>query len=324
MADEDDFEDRMSSIWTMGEILVEIMRPRAGMELGERGEFLGPFPSGAPAIFIDTIARLGHPAGIIGGVGEDDFGRCVLERLERDGVDCHYVRGYPGHSTAVAFVTYFADGSRKFIYHFDGTPAVMNDGEDAEQIEPAAFFHVMGCSLMANGAFREHILHTMEVFRSRGAKISFDPNIRPELLRGRPIEDVAGAVLEHCSVLLPGVAELALLSGEKDVESGVAQMFSRFPIELVMLKRGRDGCTIFSRQAASISLPAFQVKEVDPTGAGDCFDAGFLASLVEGKSLRECAQVAAAAGALNAAAFGPMEGRISRREITHLIEAQAG
>ncbi len=82
----------LNSIWTMGEILVEVMRPRAGMALDQAGEFLGPFPSGAPAIFIDTVARLGHPAGIIGGVGEDDFGQCVLGRLERDGVDCRYVR----------------------------------------------------------------------------------------------------------------------------------------------------------------------------------------------------------------------------------------
>src|SRR5512146_1481612 len=111
----------MASIWTMGEILVEIMRPRAGMPLNQSGEFLGPFPSGAPAIFIDTVARLGHSAGIIGGVGEDDFGRCVLDRLAMDGVDCHLIQRYPGESTAVAFVTYCRDGSRKFLYHIDRT-----------------------------------------------------------------------------------------------------------------------------------------------------------------------------------------------------------
>ena len=112
-------------IWTMGEILVEIMRPRAGVSLNELGEFLGPFPSGAPAIFIDTVARLGHHAGIIGGVAEDDFGRCVLDRLSADGVDVRYVKRIPYMATAVAFVTYFEDGSRKFIFHIDGTPAVM-------------------------------------------------------------------------------------------------------------------------------------------------------------------------------------------------------
>jgi sugar/nucleoside kinase (ribokinase family) len=57
---------------------------------------------------------------------------------------------------------------------------------------------------------------------------------------------------------------------------------------------------------------------VDPTGAGDCFDAGFLCGLLEGKPARECAEIASAAGALNAAAFGPMEGDISPETIRAL------
>ncbi|MBE3138566.1 MAG: sugar kinase, partial [Actinobacteria bacterium] len=64
----------MANIWTMGEMLVEIMRPEPNMPFNENGEFLGPFPSGAPAIFADTVAKLGHSAGIIGGVGVDGFG----------------------------------------------------------------------------------------------------------------------------------------------------------------------------------------------------------------------------------------------------------
>jgi len=59
----------MAEVWTMGELLCEVMRPEADMPLDETGIFHGPFPSGAPAIFIDTVARLEHSAGIIGGVG---------------------------------------------------------------------------------------------------------------------------------------------------------------------------------------------------------------------------------------------------------------
>ncbi|MHB8065965.1 MAG: PfkB family carbohydrate kinase, partial [Ruminiclostridium sp.] len=106
----------------MGEVLVEIMRPNPDMQLNVAGQFLGPYPSGAPAIFIDTVSRLGHSAGIIGGVGNDDFGVCIVDRLKKDGVDCSHLMLKSGISTAVAFVTYFSDGSRKFIYHIDKTP----------------------------------------------------------------------------------------------------------------------------------------------------------------------------------------------------------
>ena len=77
----------MAEIWTMGEMIDEIMRPKAGTPLYQAGEFYGPYPSGAPAICIDTVARLGHSAGIISGVGEDDFGKNLLDRLTGDGVD---------------------------------------------------------------------------------------------------------------------------------------------------------------------------------------------------------------------------------------------
>lgn len=81
----------MAEIWTMGETLVEIMRTKENSELYRPDYFKGPYPSGAPAIFIDTVARLGHKCGIISGVGQDDFGKCILDRLKKDGVDVSQV-----------------------------------------------------------------------------------------------------------------------------------------------------------------------------------------------------------------------------------------
>lgn len=311
----------MAGIWTMGEILVEIMRPRPEMALDRPGEFLGPYPSGAPAIFIDTAARLGQPAGIIGGVGADDFGACVLRRLEQDGVDCRYVRQYEDGATAVAFVTYFMDGSRQFLYHIDGTPAVKTGFHGKEAIATPDFFHVMGCSLMANDRFRGDIIRAAEHFCQRGARISFDPNIRIELLRGRSLDDVIGPILDRCSVLLPGMSELALLSGETEVVPGVKKLFERCPLDLLVLKQGKRGCSVFERDGSRIDVPAFQIKELDPTGAGDCFDAGFLVGLIEKLPLEDCARMAAAVGALNAAAFGPMEGGISRPRVQEIANS---
>jgi len=59
---------------------------------------------------------------------------------------------------------------------------------------------------------------------------------------------------------------------------------------------------------------------VDPTGAGDCFDAAFLCGLLEGRPVEHCARWGAAAGALNACAFGPMEGDINPETMTRMME----
>ena len=308
----------MTEVWTMGELLVEIMRPGVGIGLGEAGVFRGPFPSGAPGIFIDTVARLGHAAGIVSGVGDDAFGRCILERLAADGVRTDLVEVVRGRATGVAFVAYQPDGSREFIYHFDGTPAVMATAPDPALLGTPRWFHVMGCSLLASEGFRAEILTTAERFAAAGARLSFDPNLRPELLAGRSIEAVAGPVLRRAAVLLPGEEELRLLGGETTEDGCLEALFARYPVEIVVLKRGARGCTVVTRDAR-VDVAAFAVRAIDPTGAGDCFDAGFLCGLLEGRDLQSAARLAAAAGALNARAFGPMEGRISRRSVAALL-----
>jgi sugar/nucleoside kinase (ribokinase family) len=248
----------------------------------------------------------------------------VLDRLQADGVDCRYVRQFPGRATAVAFVAYFANGSRKFIYHIDGTPAVMNTF-DGIQAQPGAadYFHVMGCSLMASDAFRVQIFRAVEAFSAAGARISFDPNIRPELLGERRLEDVVGPVLERCAVLLPGTAELALLSGaaESDPDQGAARLFQRYPLEVIVRKHGRKGCAVYTREGLHMAVGAYRTTEMDPTGAGDCFDAAFLCAYSDGKPLAECVNEAAAAGALAAAAFGPMEGNITPHMVREVIDS---
>lgn len=300
----------MAEVWTMGELLVEIMRPRREMPLAVPDAFLGPFPSGATGIFIDTVARLNHSAAIISGVGEDDFGRCLLDRFKKDGVDTQFVLVVPNKATGVAFVTYFNDGSRRFLYHWDNTPAVMARKPEASRIKEPRFFHVMGCALMPNEDFRVEVFETAEIFTSKGARVSFDPNIRFELLDGRRAEDIFSPLMKQCSVLMPGERELQLLMG-CDTTGEAVKKALRYPkMEIIVAKRGSRGATIFTR-SASIDVPAYPVKEVDPTGAGDCFDAGFICGLLEGKTERECAEIGSAAGALDAMAFGPMEGDIS-------------
>jgi sugar/nucleoside kinase (ribokinase family) len=253
-------------------------------------------------------------------VGQDDFGRCLLGRLRSHGVDLRFVTEDPSGSTAVAFVNYFADGSRRFIFHINSTPAVeARFSPEAAQGSPA-FFHVMGCSLMASDTFRAEIVRAAQAFHAAGARISFDPNIRPELLAGRDVREVVSPVLERCAVLLPGEAELQLLSGGADQDAALAQLFRNDTLEVVVLKRGRRGAAVVTREH-SVEVPAYPVREVDPTGAGDCFDAAFVCSLLEGRPLADCARRAAAAGALNAAAFGPMEGRLSPEALDDLVNA---
>lgn len=301
----------------MGEILVEIMRDRPDSPLGRPGIFKGPYPSGAPAIFISAAARLGHEARIWAAGGDDPFGRMIKERLIRDGVDCRSLVLKEGRSTGAAFVSYDSSGGREFIFHIDRTPAgeaLFLPAPDEGEIPRPDWFHVMGCSLMVNHGLHREILRAAEYCRQGGAKISFDPNIRPELLGSRSARDMAGPVMDGCSLFMPGEEELTLFGEGTDTPRRVASLWDRYDnLETVVVKKGSRGADIYTR-TEQLALPPYDLGPagaVDPTGAGDMFDAAFLTSLAEGRTLGEAGERAARAGGLNAAAWGPMEGDLS-------------
>lgn len=311
----------MAEIVIMGELLVEIMRPKEDIPLYESDYFRGPFPSGAPGIFISTAARLGHSTAIISGVGNDDFGENILRRLKHDGVDVSRVLVSDAGHTGIAFVTYFADGERKFLFYMDNSPCIMAKApESLSGFEDTKFMHIMGCSLMADVNFARQIIKTMNMLKSNGAKISFDPNVRLEMMRDKSVLNMLQEVFTNSSILMPGVSELKMFTGEDDITSAIRKVFTNPNLEILVLKNGSKGSQIYTRSGLEVEQPIYKVIQEDATGAGDSYDAAFICGLAEGKTLAQAAKMGAAAGALNAAAFGPMEGKISPKTIQEMIE----
>ena len=316
----------MAKIYAYGELLVEIMRPVENIPLNETNFFKGPYASGAPGIFISTAARLGHQCKMWAGVGKDKFGDMIVERLEKDGVDSKHI-ARSDKSTAVAFVAYDDKGEREFIFHIGNTAA--DDVTFDMDTEIPDCFHVMGCSLMASQSFQEGITEAVSFYAAKGSKVSFDPNLRPELLQGRSFRDVAGKIMDECSIFLPGVAELMLGAYDKpcgmfgdmedkdEIENAVRVLFNRYPkMEVINVKLGSDGCVIYKRNGETVLIPVYDISQkeavLDVTGAGDSFDAAFVGAYLDGKTLEEAGKLAAKAGALNVVAFGPMEGDMTR------------
>ena len=308
----------MAEIIIMGELLVEIMRPQEDTPLYETDYFRGPFPSGAPGIFISTVARLNHSAAIISGVGDDDFGKNVLSRLKKDGVNVDNVIVSDKGNTGVAFVSYSSDGDRKYAFYMSNSPFTMSKApaNNQEEFRDTKFMHIMGCSLMSNANFANEIIKTMHMMKANGVKISFDPNVRLEMTSDI---SVLKEVFANCAVLMPGVSELKMLTGEQSIDDAIAKVFQSPALEILVLKNGSKGSQVYTRKGLEHTQPIYKVKQADATGAGDSYDAAFICGLAEGKTLAESAQMGAAAGALNAAAFGPMEGNISVDTVREMI-----
>ena len=161
----------------------------------------------------------------------------------------------------------------------------------------------------------------MRLLKSGGAQISFDPNIRKELFTDDSIQEVIEEVMRSTSVFLPGVEELLMITGEEDVEAAVKKCFEYENMKILCLKNGSKGSRIYTADGVT-EVGVYKVVQADATGAGDCFDGAFLAGLCQGKSIEDAAKMGAAAGALNAAAFGPMEGRISPETVQDMMDGK--
>ena len=300
-------------ITTVGEMLVEIVAKEAGVGFEEHQVFVGPFASGASAIFIDQVARLGVPAAIVGCVGDDDFGRLNIDRLAKDGVDTRAISLHPELPTGIAFVRYRPDGQRDFLYSIEGSAAAQISSESLDRVvREARHFHVTGSSLVFDKV-AEFVSAALPAIKAAGGSISFDPNIRKEMLAKPDLIARLRQVLGFCDLLLPSSGELSLFSHATEEETAIAELLASGISEIV-LKQGAAGASYFSASERR-QFPSFPVEEVDPTGAGDCFCATFVACRLLGKSVHESLRYACAAGAKTVTALGPMEGTAGFSEL---------
>lgn len=305
---------------TVGEILVEIVATTKGDGFGEAQPLVGPFPSGAPAIFIDQLCRLGTPAAIISRVGDDDFGRLNLARLAADGVDVSGIEVAKGEATGSAFVRYRPDGSRAFVYNiaYSATGNLTLTPEAEALMDRCDHLHIMGSALSAPGlaaVAREAIARVT----ARGGTLSFDPNLRLEILDSPGLREALEEVLVHSDVFLPSGDEIFLFTEAGEEGAAVQELLARGVGEIVV-KRGDQGATHFSPHGR-IDVAAIATKEVDPTGAGDCFGGAFVSFWLDGASPRTALRYANAAGAHAVTKLGPMEGVASRDALDALLGA---
>jgi tagatose kinase len=310
-------------IMTMGEILVEIMAQDVGQSLRQPGVLLGPYASGAPAIFIDQIGRLGCPAGMIGCVGDDDFGHLNIDRLRNDGVDVAGIAVLSDVTTGSAFVTYRHDGNRDFVFNITNSASARLSPQhvSAQALQGCTHFHVMGSSLFSDSIVAA-MKQAVDIVKQGGGTVSFDPNVRKEMLRSPGMRAALDYFLRQADIFLPSGDELTLLVDAPTEPAALAQLFA-LGVKEIVIKRGAKGAS-YVDQDHRVDVDPLEVTELDPTGAGDCFSATYVACRVLGLTPAESLRLANAAGAMAVTRRGPMEGASTFAQLRAALDQVAG
>jgi sugar/nucleoside kinase (ribokinase family) len=311
----------MSKVLTIGEILVEIIATERGNGFRAPVSLIGPFPSGAPAIFIDQVGKLGQQCAIISRVGDDDFGHVNVDRLKGDNVDVSGIEIDPQGTTGSAFVRYREDGTRAFVFNIrhSACGTIELKGNAARLVEECSHLHIMGTSLYAPTVV-DSILAAIRTIKSKGGTVSFDPNLRPEILNAPGMREALKTVIAETDLFLPSGAELFLFAKATDEKSAVKELLGT-GIKAIVLKQGSAGATYFDR-TRTLTQPGFAVEEIDPTGAGDCFGAAFVSFWLNGTDPEQALLYANACGARAVTKAGPMEGASTRAELDAFITSQ--
>lgn len=305
-------------VLTIGEILVEIVATTKGNGFLETQPLLGPFPSGAPAIFIDQVGKLSVPCAIISRVGNDDFGRLNLNRLQQDNVDIQGISIAQDRPTGSAFVRYRDDGNRNFVFNIAHSACGELDDnlQIARLLQECSHLHLMGTALSSPG-LRAMALKAVQEIKAHGGTLSFDPNLRAEIMTAELQVDLE-TVLKHTDLFLPSGEELFLCSQTRDEMTAINALFA-IGIKEIVLKRGKAGASYFT-QGKQIDIAPHQVEERDPTGAGDSFGGAFVSYWIEGYSAEEALRYANAAGARAVTYLGPMEGTSTRSDLEAFLQ----
>jgi len=306
------------TIIAVGELLVEFVSHQKGCELRALADYSGPYPSGAPAICIDQAARLGAATQIFGAVGADNFGNALIDRLRSNGVETSGIASLKHKTTGVAFVSYFEDGTRTFIFHLNNTAADAIQSDSIDLPQGPLIMHFSGSSL-GNPNLRAAIEHAATEVLNRGGQISCDPNARPELMSDPEVKTVLTNLLAKSSYLFPSSVDLEFLYPSHSEDEAIAKLL-KSGIETIALTRGELGSIIFSKNSNPVNLGGHVVEEIDPTGAGDCFCGTFLAMMAKGQSIEISGQYANAAGAIAVTKRGPMEGNSNLNTIKAFIK----
>ncbi|UXN03164.1 MULTISPECIES: sugar kinase [unclassified Bartonella] len=312
----------MGKVLTIGEILVEIVATTKGDGFLSAQPLIGPFPSGAPAIFIDQVGKLNTPCAIISRVGDDDFGRVNIDRLKADGVDVSAIEIAQGESTGSAFVRYREDGSRAFVYNIRYSACgTLNTTQSAkDMIKDCDHLHVMGSAFSAPelGAM---VIEAAKAIKHKGGTISFDPNLRPELLNTPGLKQSCEFILSITDLFMPSGEEIFLFEKAGNEEEAVNHLLAR-GIKTIVVKRGEKGASLYEN-GKRFDAQAFKVEEKDPTGAGDCFGGAFLSFWLKNTDPQQALDFANAAGARAVSEIGPMEGTSTLADLERFIAQKA-
>jgi 2-dehydro-3-deoxygluconokinase len=285
------------AILALGEAMVEFNQASK-----DQPNYLQGF-GGDTSNFCVAAARQGATVGFVSAVGDDHFGRLLLNLWQCESVATSMVKVDSHAPTGVYFVSHGPDG-HQFDYLRAGSAASHYAPRDLplDTIASAQVVHLSGISLAISVSACDAALAAIGHARANGVRVSFDTNLRLRLWPLARARAVMAEAIRHTDICLPSWDDVTELTGFTGRDEIVDYLLALGP-RVVALKLGKQGAYVATPDERRL-VPGHVVNAVDATGAGDCFGGAFIARIVAGDDPFAAARYANVAAALSTQGFG--------------------
>lgn len=296
----------MKRIHCVGVVVLDLLNgpiqqyPVPRLQSQVTAEWIRMMPGGGAANMPSAVARMGLPASSFAKVGDDFNGEFIARELAKLGVDTAGIRVSPGEATPFTFVGVRADGDRTFIHTPGANLNFKLSDLDLDRVLATEFllYHDLNVLPELDGKPAASLLAEAQ---RRGVLTFLDEDFG----YGPKLEPLA-AMLPYCDYVIPSFDDLLSIFPGASPEEMAGQLLA-LGARAAVLKMGRDGCLI-AQGSDRIRVPALPANIVDTTGAGDCWDAGFIAGLASGEDIVTAARVGNACAAFCIEAVGGSTG----------------
>jgi ribokinase len=269
------------------------------------------YPGGKGANQAIAAARLGAPVRMAGCLGNDAYGKLLLQNLIDNGVDTTRVQVLDDVSSGTAMIIVDDRGWNSIVVsagaNWRMTPEVIDTLEDD--------IARSGLVLLQLEIPQESVARAIALAKKHGVKVILNP---------APAMALMDEVLDAVDYLIPNEFELAYFSGWgtspslRAIHSGARQVLER-GVKQLIVTRGSNGLICFDN-TGSFKYKAFHVQAVDTTAAGDAFIGGFAAATLRGADFREALRTGSAAGALTVTRAGAQTSLPTLQELKEFLK----
>lgn len=261
---------KVYDVVALGELLIDFTE--SGLS-PQGNPLLEVNPGGAPGNVMSMLQNYGRKTAFIGKVGDDMFGRILLEAVGSCGIDTRGIVVDKEVRTTLAFVHTYEDGDRDFsFYRNPGADMMLSKEEvDVDLLKNTKVFH-FGTLSSTDPVVREATRYAIDAAKEAGALISFDPNLREPLWRS--LDDAKREIaygLGKCDFLKISDNEVEFMCGTSDYDKGAQMLIDQYQIPLILITMGKEGSRAYYKGMRVESAPFLQENTIETTGAGDTF-----------------------------------------------------